>query len=189
VVISNTAYFWGGGLYLDQASSAMLINDVVADNQADSQGSGLYVRGSSPRLLHTTIARNSGGDGSGVYVTEYLGSYSTVALTNTIVVSHTVGITVTGGNTVTVNGILWYGAPVTVSQAATATVTVQNQRQGNPAFATDGYHLTGASAAIDKGVDAGVTTDVDGQPRDAFPDLGADEYHKIYLPIILKSYP
>jgi hypothetical protein len=154
-------------------------------------------------LLHTTIARNgsagltagSGGDGSGVYVTDSgFGHYSTVALTNTILVSHSVGISVTGGNTVTVNSILWYSTPVTISQATTATVAVQNQHQGAPLFASDGYHLLAGSAAIDKGVDAGVDTDIDGdsRPQGSAPDLGADEFvsapgGKLYLPIILKN--
>lgn len=186
-VFSNTAEL-GGGLYLDRGNPT-LVNDVVTDNRAESHGSGLYIGGSFLRLLHTTIARNSGGDGSGVYVT----NNSTASMTNTILVNHTVGITVTGGNTVTVNSVLWYGTPITISQAAAATVRVQSHRQGNPAFATDGYHLTSISAAIDKGVDGGVTTDIDGQSRDAFPDLGADEctgeIYRIYLPIILKSYP
>ena len=67
---------------------------------------------------------------------------------------------------------------------------MQNQHQGDPLFAADGYHLMAGSAAIDKGVDAGVTTDIDGDPRDSNPDLGADEWAGgtgIYLPIILKN--
>jgi len=200
IVTSNTSYFWGGGLYVDQGSNATLINNVVADNRADSQGSALYIRGSSPRLLHTTIARNSGGEGSGVYVTDYVTDdgflCSTVVLTNTILVSHTVGITVTGGNTVTVNGILWYGTPITVSQAATASVMVQNQHEGAPAFPADGYHLTGASAAIDRGVNAGVMSDIDddARPDGCFFDIGADEFitdmvcKHIYLPLIMRQY-
>jgi parallel beta-helix repeat protein len=196
IVISNTAYFWGGGLYVDQSSNATLVNNVLADNRADSQGSGLYIRGSSPRLLHNTIARNTGGDGSGVYITNFGADYGTVAFTNTILVSHTVGINVTGGNTVTVNSVLWYGTPITVSQAATATVTVQNQHEGSPAFAPDGYHLTASSAAIDQGVDAGVMTDIDSdaRPDKCFFDIGADEFitgvacKHIYLPLIMHRY-
>jgi hypothetical protein len=169
---------------------------VVADNRASIVGSGLYIVRSSPRLLHTTIARNTGGDGSGVLVTDGAGNYSTVTLTNTILVSHTVGITVTGGNTVTVSGVLWYGTPVTVSQAATATVTVQDQHEGNPAFAPDGYHLTDTSAAIDRGVNARVTTDIDGdaRPDGCSFDLGADEFmagtacKRSYLPLIMRQY-
>jgi fibronectin-binding autotransporter adhesin len=200
IVISNTAHSWGGGLYVDQGSNATLINNAVVSNRADSQGSGLYILGCSPRLLHTTIAHNTGGDGSGIYVTDQLwvigGTYSTVALTNTILVSHSVGISVTGGNTVTVNGVLWYGTHVTVSQATTATVTVRNQHQGDPAFAADGYHLTGASAAIDRGVNAGVTTDIDddARPDGCLFDIGADEFmtgvacRYIYLPLIMRQY-
>ena len=197
-VISNTAWK-GGGLYLF-LSSPTLINNVVADNHAGSAGSGLYIEGQypqpwgQPRFLHTTIARNTGG--SGVYVTwsDYEHTCSAVALDNTILVSHSVGISVTGGNTVTVNGILWHNTPVTVSQSPTATVAVQNQLMGDPAFAPDGYHLTVGSAAVDKGVDAGVATDIDGDSRPApagtHPDLGADEINqqRVYLPLLIRNY-
>jgi hypothetical protein len=98
-------------------------------------------------------------------------------MTDTILTGHTVGISVTGGNTVTVNGILWHNTPITVSKATTAVVSVQNQYAGDPAFAADGYHLTASSAAADKGVNAGITVDIDGEPRPvgAGYDLGADE--------------
>lgn len=47
-------------------------------------------------------------------------------------------------------------------------------------MAADGYHLTRYSLALEQGVEAGVTTDVDGQtrpmPSNTPPDLGADEY-------------
>jgi hypothetical protein len=175
IITFNTAQDYCGGVQL-YLSPATLINTVVADNRANSAGSGLCVEGSSPRLLHTTIARNTGGDGSGIYFTNEGGNFGTVVLTNTILVSQTVGLSVTAGNAATVNGVLWFGTPITVSQAPTAKVTVQHQRQGNPAFAPDGYHLTAGSAAIDAGVNSGVMTDIDGEPRDAAPDLGADEY-------------
>ena len=88
---------------------------------------------------------------------------------------------------------MWYSTPITVSQAGSG-VSVQHQYQGDPAFAPDGYHLTAGSAAINKGVQAGVTTDIDGQPRtNGAPDLGADEYwpagvfKNVYLPLIYKN--
>jgi len=201
IIASNTAGFYGGGLLLEE-SNATLTNNVITDNQSNS-GSGLYIYGASPHLLHTTIARNHGGDGSGVYVIECptvnceAGAiYSTVVLTNTILVSHTIGITATGGNTVRVNSVLWFGTPITVSLAATATMSIQNQYQGDPAFAPDGYHLTVGSAAIDKGVNTGVTNDIDGQPQPygATSDLGADEYWPpgtpkyIYFPLIMRNH-
>jgi len=184
----NTADHEGGGLSLHE-SGATLINNVVADNWANATGSGLYIAGSSPRLLHTTLARNSGGDGSGVYVTDEEWVYSTVALTNTILVSHTAGITVTAGNTATLEGTLW-GSGVWANIAdwagdgtvITGTVNVW----GDPAFVdpdAGDYHIGPGSAAVDAGVDAGVNDDIDGDSRpfdgngdgaDEF-DIGADE--------------
>lgn len=180
-VSSNTADT-GGGLDLS-SSDATLTNNVVADNQASTAGSGLYILGSSPRLLHNTIARNSGGDGSGVYVTDFYDDYSTVVLTNTILVGHTVGITVTTGNTATLESTLW-GSGAWANDAdwgGPGAINHSNDYIGDPAFvAPDAgdYHLDVDSAAIDAGVDAGVTTDIDGdtRPQGAAPDLGADEY-------------
>ncbi|RLC88181.1 MAG: hypothetical protein DRI79_07880, partial [Chloroflexi bacterium] len=97
----NTAYR-GGGLYLYESPST-LTNTVVTDNRANTAGSGLYIHDhSSPRLLHTTIARNTAGDCSGVRLLN-----SPVVLTNTILVRHTVGITVAANSTVTLEATLW----------------------------------------------------------------------------------
>jgi hypothetical protein len=74
----------GAGLLIDQASDATLTNNVIAENQAQVAGSGLYVSGSSPRLLHNTLAHNLGSDGTGLHVVDRFGVFSTVRLTNTI---------------------------------------------------------------------------------------------------------
>jgi uncharacterized repeat protein (TIGR01451 family) len=183
IITSNQACD-GGGVQLS-GGHTVLINNVIADNELRSecmQGSGLSIWGASAQLLHTTIARNTGGQGSGVWVhcvqtNPWTKDCSTLALTNTVLVSHSVGISVTGGNTVTVDSVLWHDTPITVSQSVTAAVAAQNQHSGDPAFALDGYHLTATSAAIDRGVDAGVADDIDGdaRPAGARPDLGADE--------------
>jgi parallel beta-helix repeat protein len=181
----------GGGLWL-HTSDATLINNIVTDNQADLAGSGLYIMCSSPRLVHTTIARNVDGDGSGVYVTmRWCATPSAIVLTNTILVSHSVGISVTAGNTATLESTLWHGNGADTGGAGT--IVTSNDYTGAPAFAADGYHLTASSAAIDKGVDAGVATDIDGQIRDSQPDIGADEYigapkRYVYLPLVMRQY-
>jgi parallel beta-helix repeat protein len=189
IVLSNTAGGLGGGLYLYN-SAVTLTNDVIADNEADI-GSGLCANRSSARLLHTTIARNVS-DGlsasNGVFATDDGSHSSTVALTNTIVVSHMVGITVTTGSTVTVDGVLWFGNGV--NYGGPGTITVTHEYSGNPAFAADGYHLRGASAAIDKGAYAEVDEDVDGdlRPQGGGYDLGADEFvRRVYLPAMVKN--
>jgi len=165
----NAATNYGGGLYLS-GSDADLVNNVVTDNRANNAGSGIYVSSSKPRLWHTTIARNIGGDNSGVYAVIFKGD---LAMTNTILANQGVGITVVDGTAI-LNGILWYSNGV--NTVGLGTVIVTQAYTGNPAFAADGYHLTAGSMAIDRGVDAGITTDIDGEPRDATPDLGADEY-------------
>lgn len=176
---------YGGGLYLYFHSDATLTNTVVADNQASDLGSGLYIRASSPRLLHTTIARNASGDGRGVYVTRSGPNYSSVAMANTILVSHAVGIEVTAGNQVSMAASLW-GSEAWANgtdwagegEVITGTVNLW----ADPAFvapAARDYHIANYSPARDSGVDAGVTTDLDGQSRpcgDGY-DVGADEFH------------
>jgi thermitase len=181
-VVANTAAEEGGGLYLGN-SDATLTNNVVADNQADVAGSGLYVRGSSPHLLHTTVARNDGGDGIGVYVTGDVGDRSSATLANTILVNHTVGITVTDGNTATLEATLWGEGnwANTTDWEGAGMVTLTHDHWGAPAFVapdTGDYHIGVGSAALNTGVDVGVTTDVDGDPRPIGPghDLGADEF-------------
>jgi hypothetical protein len=190
IVSGNTANK-GGGLYL-WYSHSILTNNVISDNQASTAGSGLWIGGSQPTLLHTTIARNTGGDGSGVFATDDgLGTNSTVTMMNTVLVSQNVGVTVSAGSVATLDGVLWFGNGTNTGGAGTHPIS--HAFTGNPAFAPDGYHLTGASAAVNKGVNAGVTTDIDGQPRFGLPDLGADEYwapgfpKHIYLPIIMRN--
>jgi parallel beta-helix repeat protein len=192
IVRSNVASHGGGGLYLRE-SDATLVNNVISDNVADIMGGGLCVQQSSPHLLHATIARNGSaglaagarGDGSGICVVDSEGNSSTVALTNTILVSQTVGITVTAANTVTLEGTLWGGGDwANVADWGGAgritTGTLAYNYWGGPAFVNPdagNYHIHPASAAMDAGVNTGVTMDVDGQPRHQGNghDIGADE--------------
>ncbi|NBD35519.1 MAG: hypothetical protein GVY30_05925, partial [Chloroflexi bacterium] len=173
IIRGNTAG-WGGGLSMENESDATLNNVVIADNQAIIEGSGLYIKSCSPLLLQTTIARNSGGDGSGLHVTDYGWYYSSVAMTNTIIVSHTVGVTVTGNSTVTLDTTLWHVNATDWS----GNVSSDNDYHQDPDLSSDGYHLITGSFAIDRGVDTGVTVDVDGdvRPQGAGFDIGADEF-------------
>lgn len=174
IIRHNVSQERGGGIFFT-GGQLTLTNTVIADNRAGVAGSGLYLAYPLARLFHTTIARNSGGDGSGIHIAFTQPGYDTVALTNTILVSQTVGITASTGSTATLDGVLWFGNGSNTGGAGTINVT--NETAGNPAFAADGYHLTPASAALDKGVNTGVGDDVDGQPRPfgAAPDFGADE--------------
>ncbi len=183
----------GGGAYF-QWSEATLVNNVIIDNHINGggHGSGLHNQGGNLRLLHNTLARNTGGDSSGVYLVDLQDwGLPTVWMTNTILAHQSIGVNANGISTVTVNGILWHAVPVTVQLSPSAVASVSNQYTGDPDFATDGYHITSGSAAIDIGVEAGVTIDFDGEsrPAQAGHDLGADEflYKIMYLPLITRS--
>jgi hypothetical protein len=197
---SNQAVEYGGGAYL-YGGQSILTNNVIADNQAAVGGCGLSVVGRTTRLLHSTIARNRGGDGSGIYIREdFFGEPGAAFLTNTVLVSHTVAIHVSAGNTGTLTGTLW-GSGAWANGAdwggdgavLTGTINVW----GEPEFLDPGvgdYHIGPGSAALNRGVAAGVPRDMDGQPRSyRGPDLGADEYwppglpRMVHLPVMIKQ--
>jgi hypothetical protein len=190
VIAHNTAWA-GGGLFLYASSDARLTNNAFVGNRA-GLGSGLWVLDCSPRLVHTTIA--GCGEGFGVYVSDLPGvpGASDVVMTNTILVEHEPAIVAAVGNSVTLNGVLWYGN--TDNYAHVGNVIITNEYTGSPAFAPDGYHLTLGSAAIDRGVEAGVNEDVDGgsRPVGTGYDLGADEFPKAVtrsrLPLVMRGY-
>jgi hypothetical protein len=188
-IISNTTTSFGGGVFLSgyDGSGATLINSVIADNRAEIKGSGLYLeRVSSYRLLHVTIAHNTGGDGSGVHVTtDEHNKYSTVIMTNTILVGHAVGITVAEHCTATLESTLWATGTAWANTTPWVNnggfLTHNNDYPGDPDFVdpdNGDYHIGFHSAAIDKGIDTFVLVDKDGvvRPQLHAPDLGAYEY-------------
>jgi uncharacterized repeat protein (TIGR01451 family) len=183
-ILSNTAAI-GGGLYL-QSGDATLHNNVVADNQAN----GIYIKGGKGQLLHTTIARNAS---NGVHVANNGADYSTVVLTNTILVSHTTGIIVTDGNTATLEATLW-GSGTWANNtewAGTGIITGTRNYWEDPGFVNPDagdYHIGANSAARDAGVDAGVNDDGDGDPRPMGHgyDIGADEL-RVSMELVKKA--
>jgi hypothetical protein len=200
-LVANTAYTYGGGLFM-WYSDPTLTNNIIVHNQAGTSGSGLYINISSPRLLHTTLARNTGGDGAGVNVRSGTPSeHSTAVFINTILVSHTVGITVAAGNTATLEATAWGSgswANKTDWDGAGVLETGATNVWGSVAFVDPehgNYHIGPTSAAIDRGIGAGVTLDIDGDPRPlgAGYDIGADETIGpgpvfLYLPLIMQAY-
>jgi len=156
-------------------SSPTLVNNVFEDNQAFS-ASAIRINSCSPNLLQNTIARNPTVSGAAIEVSNFT-SPSVALLRNTIVVSNTVGILVNQGATAEMAGVLWFANSVANSQGS-GTINIGDAVVGDPAFAPDGYHLQANSAAIDKGINSGITADIDGDPRPegAGYDLGADEF-------------
>ena len=163
-----------------------LVNNIVA-HSGDKTLAAIGHAGDpvTATLLHNTLVGS--GTGYGVYVET---GYVTLFLTNTIVASHTWGIT----NTVPASSTVL--ADHTLFWANTADgLRGVNPVDGNPAFAVDGYHLSLGSAAYNRGIDAGVIIDIDGDPRpdSCSPDIGADELitglacRRVYLSLILRN--
>jgi hypothetical protein len=176
-ILSNTASS-AGGLFVG-SGSCNLTNNLLAGNQANTYGSALVFWTTWPstnaNLLHNTIAHNHGG-GQAVFV----GWNATVAFTNTIIAGHaTAALFAESGCTATLEATLWHGNGT--DTAGEGTVVSSTNLYGDPAFADPAnwdYHLGGGSAAIDAGVDAGVTEDLDGlsRPQGHGYDLGAYEF-------------
>jgi hypothetical protein len=108
-----------------------------------------------------------------------------------------VGLDVMAGSTVALQATLWgtdSWANLSDWSGGGTVLTGTVNVWGDPDFvdpATGDYHIGSDSAARDAGVDAGVGSDIDGDPRpqDAGYDIGADEYrdkYLIYAPLMLK---
>lgn len=168
----------GGGLYsIPQFSDNLNItyrNTVFLNNTVTGTGSAIYFyryRNTPVTFAHLTVANNTGGDGAMIY--QMMGN---TFFTNTIMYSGTIGIK-RHADYITLDHVLRYDVITPTLNAGTWGLTDLSPITGPPAFTADGYHLTAASAAVDAGVDMGVISDIDEDPRPlgAAPDLGADE--------------
>jgi parallel beta-helix repeat protein len=193
-VYGNTAY-GGGGIQLQGGNDITLLNNVLWENQSTGLGAGIKADDTGARLLHSTIAL-SRGNGDGIAV---LGG--TLEMSNTILAGNSIGVVAYTNCTATLAGTLWGdGAWANGSDwsGAGTVITGTTNHWGDPDFLDAGagdFHIGPASDAIDRGVDAGVRRDIDGEPRLGTPDPGVDEYWapgalKIsHLPLVSRNAP
>ncbi|MBN1667101.1 MAG: hypothetical protein JW862_08425 [Anaerolineales bacterium] len=189
LIIANQATTrYGGGLYIN-GGTPVLVNNVLRDNHVqavDAAGSGLFIYRAEPRLVHNTVAANTGGLGVGIYIDDTGSQFSSVVMTNTIIYSHVIGLEIEENNSVNLAGTLWYANSV-YNWSGAGTISHSNNVFQDPKLAPDGYHLLPGSGAIDAGVAAGLLPDIDGQlrPLGTGYDIGADEYFLYYVQLPL----
>ncbi len=167
----------GGALSHAFLDDGRVSNSLFAGNEA-ANGEGAALRLASPgvvEVVHVTIGAEGGGAASAIAV---LGG--TASITNTIVASHTVGVSNSGGvlrqdyNLFSGNGSDVQGSYSGGSHNA----------GGDPRFldpALDDYRLSPGSAAVDRGANASIVADFEGdaRPLDGGFDIGYDEFSLI----------
>lgn len=191
----DTAPGWGGGLYVTTGTVTLEANQFLRNNASEvgpnsSYGSGLYLAGltsftltnnlvaqnyglaaihvtdaAQGRMLHTTLAENSGGWAVNAE------SASTLPLVNSIVAWNGGGLY---GAVAPDYTLFWQNSPNGDGVVGTNVFT------GDPVFFAswmDDYRIGYNSAALNVGRDAGVTVDFEGQarPTESGFDLGFDE--------------
>jgi len=171
--IGNSAVNYGGGL--EQSANQQpgrVVNALFARDSARVAGDALYLASSgSVAILHTTVASPTLGSSAAIVI-----AAGSVGITNSIIATATTGIQLAAGSAWESHN-LFFGNSANLAGGVTA---AGGSLTGAPDFAdpnTDDYHIRASSAARDIGVDAGVYTDIDGEPRpqgNAF-DAGYDE--------------
>jgi len=188
-IVSNTAGS-SSGLGLETGDYFTVTNNVIAHNNTD--GIRLWELTCYGLIAHNTIAFN-GGEG-GIRLNY---PYITPTIVNNIIVSNTYGISAheNASGTLDYNDV--WGNTVQDYDLPGALQPGPHAVQADPHFvhaAGDDYHLRAGSPCIDVGMDAGVTSDMDGdtRPIGLGYDIGADEFrllHLLYLPLVMKNHP
>ncbi len=161
----------GGGADLQGGGRGEFFNTIFAYNQGN--GTALFLEEQTQTSLrHVTIADNTLNPRPAIAVLS-----GTLNLTDTIIASHTIAISNTG-STVYEDYNLFFG---NLTNTVGVITSGGHSLIGDPKFVDplhDDYHLRFDSAAIDHGIDAGVYTDLDGNPRPSGAgfDIGAYEY-------------
>ena len=183
-ISGNSAGYYGGGIC---ASYPTITNCIISGNSAGQYGGGIATW-PSPTITNCIVAKNKAPSGGGICV-EY-GTIINCTLTQNTATSQGSGIYCWNNHPPTItNCILWDGAPNEIA-GGSPEITYSDVRGGyagegnigrNPLFMEPGigdYHLDLDSPCIDSGKSgSGIPhQDLDGNPRDEYPDMGAYEY-------------
>jgi len=203
---NNQAASLSAALFIDAAGNvtpaARLANLLFSDNSltsADAEDAIVNIDGAFASLNvemdHITAADNSASTFLYAQPSHKPNTTLTVTVKNALIsfFTNAYAAAETGDGEVVLqhdNTLTQYVTHLHQNAGGAPTFIANNPLTGDPKLDAT-YHLRPGSAAIDAGVDAGVTTDIDGdvRPQGAAPDIGADEYHLhvTYLPSGLRN--
>ncbi|HTP10858.1 MAG TPA: choice-of-anchor Q domain-containing protein, partial [Anaerolineae bacterium] len=170
--INNATAGKGGGL--SATGPTRLVNALFAGNFAGMDGAAIdfeqYTE-TQRDLLHLTIADTISNPKAAISVLS-----GTLNLTDTIIANHAIAISNTAGTVYEDYNLFFNTITNTIGVTSGGHSLVGDPRFVDPIHGD--YHLQFGSAAIDRGIDAGIYTDLDGNPRPigfGF-DIGAYEY-------------
>jgi hypothetical protein len=171
-IINNQVNQGASGVRVHGGTLSMT-NTLVADNHGDAS---IHVNGPAT-LMNVTVVNN---DGSIIFNPQFS---ATLAITNSIVYSNVYNLQSPGAGTIQV-------AYADIEGGWTGTGNIDADPGVADAAGGD-YHLQAGSPCIDAGTSDGApTADIEGTPRDAFPDMGAYEWtgFRIFLPLTLRNF-
>ncbi|MDW7773480.1 MAG: Calx-beta domain-containing protein [Desulfobulbaceae bacterium] len=171
----------GAGIYLVAGSSATITNSIItgnADGNSNWQnGGGIYTNGTL-NVYSSTIAGNYAGHGGGIYV-----AGGTATVTNSILWDNTAGDgsshQIYGSPTVSYTDVEGGFTGTANIDADPLFVDQQQATAGTPTPLSNlgDFHIQAGSNVIGQGTATDAPADdIDGDLRDATPDMGADEY-------------
>ena len=172
------------------APKLKLVNVLASGNQltgAQPYGSAINIQdgitwqGFNIHIWHTTVAENQTPGGIRIAQWDNRSTALTASLTNTLITSATYGVVgdhYTSTLTITQTNSLFFDvANPTAAESGTPTFDTTGTVTGDPKLDAN-QRLQSGSAAIDAGVNSGITLDLDGgvRPGGSGYDIGADEY-------------
>ncbi len=191
VIFSGNKAGWGGGLIHDHGSG--ILNNVLFANNVAGWGGGLLVESANVTLTHVTLGGNLGSNYGGG-LENY---YSTLRVINSVLWGNasSKGAQIYDDNTAAPTLVTYSDVQFTSVYTGTGNLNT-DPRFVQPIAASinpttvGNYHVASSSPVIDRGINAGVTLDLDGQlrPMGHGYDLGAYEARPtVYLPVIVRQ--